>query len=187
MASLPAHPGPAETRSSTLLIAKIGKTCHVSVQRSVQHETLCFVRVSPLARLKTFYLFYESDCRYETDVRFSENLQRFALCCTDVDYVALKRPSFFCTDVYYRALTIARGSPTQGTRWRPTIWTKAFTRLHFWVWKHPGTSQPNGLMCHIRSASFTRCMTRLQHVDNIWAALSPRIWIAVTTSAKKRL
>ena len=38
MASLPAHPGPAETPSSTLLIAKIGKTCHVSVQRSVQHD-----------------------------------------------------------------------------------------------------------------------------------------------------
>ena len=31
---------------------------------------------------KTFYLFYESDCRYKTDVRFPENLQRFALCCT---------------------------------------------------------------------------------------------------------
>ena len=38
MVSLPAHPGPAETPSSTLLIAKIGKTCHVSVQRSVQHD-----------------------------------------------------------------------------------------------------------------------------------------------------
>ena len=37
MASLPAHLGPAETPSSTLLIAKIGKTCHVSLQRSVQH------------------------------------------------------------------------------------------------------------------------------------------------------
>ena len=83
IASLPAHPGPAETPSSTLLIAKIGKTCHVSTQRSVQHDLKhCFVRVSPLARLKTFYLFYESDCRYETDVRFPENLQRFALCCT---------------------------------------------------------------------------------------------------------
>ena len=30
MASLPAHPGPAETPSNTLLIVKIGKTCHVS-------------------------------------------------------------------------------------------------------------------------------------------------------------
>ena len=73
IASLPAHPGPAETPSSTLLIAKIGKTCHLSVQRSVQHDLKhCFVSVSPLTRLKAFYLFYESDCRYKKDVRFRE-------------------------------------------------------------------------------------------------------------------
>ena len=54
-------------------------------------ETLCFVSVSPFTRLKTFYLFYESDCRYKTDVRFPENLQRFALCCT-----------LCCTDVALR-------------------------------------------------------------------------------------
>ena len=34
----PAHDGVTVCSSSTLLIAKIGKTCHVSVQRSVQHD-----------------------------------------------------------------------------------------------------------------------------------------------------
>ena len=56
--------------------------CFSATLSATRPEKLCFVRVLPLARLKTFYLFYESDCRYETDVRFCENLQRFALCCT---------------------------------------------------------------------------------------------------------
>ena len=93
MASLPAHPGPAETPSSTLLIAKNRQNvpCFSATLSATRPETLCFVSVLPLTRLKTFYLFYESDCRYKTDVRFPENLQRFALCCT-----------LCCTDVALR-------------------------------------------------------------------------------------
>ena len=65
--------------------------CFSATLSATRPETLCFVSVLPLTRLKTFYLFYESDCRYKTDVRFPENLQRFALCCT-----------LCCTDVALR-------------------------------------------------------------------------------------
>ena len=48
--------------------------CFSATLSATRPETLCFVSVSPLTGLKTFYLFYESDCRYKTDVRFRENL-----------------------------------------------------------------------------------------------------------------
>ena len=48
--------------------------CFNATLSATRPETLCFVSVSPLTRLKTFYLFYERDCRYKTDVRFPENL-----------------------------------------------------------------------------------------------------------------
>ena len=85
-----------------------------SVLSATRPETLCFVSVSPLARLKTFYLFCESDCRYKTDVRSSENLQRFAQCCTqcctDVALRCTETPQFL---LQCRALSrqiIARGT-----------------------------------------------------------------------------
>ena len=92
MASLPAQAGPAKhqaARSSSQKSANV--PCFSAMLNATRPETLRFVRVSPLARLKAFYLFYESDCRYETNVRFPENLQRFALCCT-----------LSCTDVALR-------------------------------------------------------------------------------------
>ena len=145
MTLLPPHPGPAETPSSTLLIAKNRPNvpCFSATLSATRPETLCFVSVSPLTRLKTFYLFYESDCRYKTDVRFPENLQRFALCCTlCCTDVALR-----CTETFLlhrcpmQGLCPARPlreepCPTQGTRRAPKHWAKVFTRLHFWVWKH---------------------------------------------------
>ena len=162
MASLPAHPGPAETPSSTLLIAKNRQNvpCFSATLSATRPETLCSVSVSPLTRLKTFYLFYESDCRYKTDVRFPENLQRFALCCTlcctDVALRCTETPQFFCTDVQCRALsrqTVAQGTcPTQGTRQAPKHWAKAFTRLHFWVWKHDMVLVPRGGSSLVRSS-----------------------------------
>ena len=120
--------------------------CFSATLSATRPETLCFVRVSPLARLKAFYLFYESDYRYETDVRFPDNLQRFALCCT-----------LCCTDVALRFTDTphfphpcpgrplgAEPFPTQGTRWAPNHWAEAFTRLHFWVWKHDMVLVPRG-------------------------------------------
>ena len=120
MASLPAHLGPAETPSSTLLIEENRQnvSCFSATFTATRPETLCFVSVSPLTRLKTFYLFYERECRYKTDVRFPENTHNVSLCVAlyvalTLHYVALKRLSVFCTDVECTVLsrqTVARGT-----------------------------------------------------------------------------
>ena len=85
MASLPAHPTQALLKHQAARSSSQNRQnvpCFSATLSATRPETLCFVSVSPLARLKAFYLFYESDCRYKTDVRLPENLQRFALCCT---------------------------------------------------------------------------------------------------------
>ena len=89
MTSLPAHPGPAETPSSTLLTAnRQNVPCFSATLNVTRPETLCFVSVSPLTRLKAFYLFCESNCRCKTDARFSVALY----VALTLHYVALKRP-----------------------------------------------------------------------------------------------
>ena len=103
-----------------------------------------FCKCSRLTRLKTSYLFCESDCRYKTDVRFSENLQRFALCCTlccpDVA-LCIETPQFLLHRCPMKGLVppdrCAR-NPVQrkAPGGHPSIGRKSFTRLHFCVWKH---------------------------------------------------
>ena len=44
--------------------------------------------------------------------------------------------------------------PTQGARWAPNHWAKAFTRLHFWVWKHDMVLVPRGGSSLVRMSSF---------------------------------
>ena len=101
MTSLPAHPAhlsPAETPSSTLLIAKKRQNvpCFSATLSATRPKTLCFVSLLPLTRLKAFYLFYESDCYYKTDVCLT--IYNVSPCVAlyvalTLHYVALKRLS----------------------------------------------------------------------------------------------
>ena len=77
MTSLPAHPGPAEHQAARSSSHKYRQNvpCFSATLSATRPKTLCFVSVSPLTRLKAFYLLYESDCRYKTDVRFPESFR----------------------------------------------------------------------------------------------------------------
>ena len=119
--------------------------CFSATLSATRPKTLCFVSVSPLVRLRAFYLFYESDCRYKTDTRFPENLQRFALCCTlccaDVALRCTETPQFLLHRCPMQNLIppdYCARNPVQRKA------SKAFTQLHFWVWKHDMVLVPRG-------------------------------------------
>ena len=94
MASLPAHLGPAETPSSTLLIAKKRFSTTLSATRP---ETLIFVSVSHLTRLKPSTSFMKVTVATRqmcASLRIYNVSPCCTLCCTDVALRCAETPQF---------------------------------------------------------------------------------------------